>query len=169
MVKTTSGFTIIELLIVIVVIAILAAISVVAYNGIQDRTNDTAVQNDLSRSARNVELYRVDNNRYPKSYTDLVSMKTTGYPIVATQAAYNTSTNNYAFCYDPTGDGNSYGIIARAKSGKMWYISNQQKTPILYDSSAWIAGLSNMCPVVVTSYTNGQWAYQSGTWNTAFL
>jgi prepilin-type N-terminal cleavage/methylation domain-containing protein len=34
--RTMSGFTIVELLIVIVVIAILAAISVVAYTGIQN-------------------------------------------------------------------------------------------------------------------------------------
>ena len=39
--KATSGFTIVELLIVIVVIAILASISVVAYNGIQQRSNNT--------------------------------------------------------------------------------------------------------------------------------
>lgn len=46
-VKVYSGFTLIELLIVIVVIAILAAISVVAYSGIQNRANDSIVQQDL--------------------------------------------------------------------------------------------------------------------------
>lgn len=40
--KTKSGFTIVELLIVIVVIAILAAISVVSYTGIQARALNTA-------------------------------------------------------------------------------------------------------------------------------
>lgn len=36
--RNMSGFTIVELLIVIVVVAILAAISIVAYNGIQVRS-----------------------------------------------------------------------------------------------------------------------------------
>lgn len=40
--KTTSGFTIVELLIVIVVIAILATISIVAYQGIQQRAKTAA-------------------------------------------------------------------------------------------------------------------------------
>ena len=39
-----SGFTIVELLIVVVVIAILAAITIVAYNGIQNRAKSSAAQ-----------------------------------------------------------------------------------------------------------------------------
>jgi prepilin-type N-terminal cleavage/methylation domain-containing protein len=49
MLKTKSGFTIVELLIVIVVIGILAAITIVAYNGIQDRANDTSVKSDYGK------------------------------------------------------------------------------------------------------------------------
>lgn len=41
------GFTIVELLIVIVVIAVLAAISVVAYAGIQNRARDSAIMSGL--------------------------------------------------------------------------------------------------------------------------
>ena len=164
--KQQSGFTIVELLIVIVVIAILAAITIVAYNGIQNRANDTAVQNDLSHSAHNVELYKVDHDIYPTSYSNLVAMKTAGYPLSASQSAYDTSTNNYAFCFDSTDD--SYGIIARSKSGKVWYVTNSQKSPQAYPS-AWAAALATICPNVVSNYTNGQWAYQSSAWSTTFL
>ena len=47
-----NGFTIVELLIVIVVIAILAAVSFVAYSGIQNEAADSAVRSDLSQAGR---------------------------------------------------------------------------------------------------------------------
>lgn len=60
-----SGFTIVELLIVVVVIAILAAITIIAYNGIQQRAKTSAVQTSLAQAARKIELYKIDNNSYP--------------------------------------------------------------------------------------------------------
>lgn len=56
-----TGFTIVELLIVIVVIAILAAISIVAYNGIQQRARDNIRIQDLAQLAKATKLYAVDN------------------------------------------------------------------------------------------------------------
>ena len=55
--KNTSGFTIVELLIVIVVIAILATISVVAYTGVQNRTYNSSVLHDLSSVSRKMDVY----------------------------------------------------------------------------------------------------------------
>ena len=64
--QANRGFTIVELLIVIVVIAILASISVVAYVGIQQRARDTQRLSDLRSIAQALELYKVDNGHYPK-------------------------------------------------------------------------------------------------------
>lgn len=64
--KSTRGFTIVELLIVIVVIGILAAITIVAYNGIQARGRDSARISKLNQIAKAIELYKVDNGTYPQ-------------------------------------------------------------------------------------------------------
>ena len=62
--KSRSGFTIVELLIVIVVIAILAAISIVAYNGIQQRARDNTRKSNLASISKALKLYNVDKDNY---------------------------------------------------------------------------------------------------------
>lgn len=59
------GFTIVELLIVIVVIAILAAISIVAYNGIQERSTSTRRLSDMKTIEKALELYKIQKGEYP--------------------------------------------------------------------------------------------------------
>jgi general secretion pathway protein G len=61
----TTGFTIVELLIVIVVIGILAAITIVAYNGVQAKSRDSARISKVKAMSKAIELYFVDNGRYP--------------------------------------------------------------------------------------------------------
>lgn len=63
--KKTYGFTIVELLIVIVVIAILAAISIVAYNGIQNRTENAKTVSAVSAWAKAMQVYKLDEGSYP--------------------------------------------------------------------------------------------------------
>ena len=60
-----NGFTIVELLIVIVVIAILAAISIVAYNGIQNRAEASKTVSAIQAYKKALSLYKIDNNLYP--------------------------------------------------------------------------------------------------------
>jgi len=65
--KTKSGFTIVEIIIVIVVIGILAAITIVAYNGIQQRSRDTQRKSDIAQVAKVLELYYTINGKYPSA------------------------------------------------------------------------------------------------------
>lgn len=63
--KSTSGFTIVELLIVIVVIAILAAISIVSFTGIQDRAEASKTTNAINAYKKGLEMYKADKGVYP--------------------------------------------------------------------------------------------------------
>ena len=54
-----AGFTIVELLIVVVVIAILAAITIVSYRGISQRAITSTLQSELSTTARKLETDKV--------------------------------------------------------------------------------------------------------------
>ncbi len=71
--KKDRGFTIVELLIVIVVIAILAAIVIVAYNGVQKRAQASTAKSNAEGVQKIVEAYAADtsagNGTYPSAAT----------------------------------------------------------------------------------------------------
>jgi prepilin-type N-terminal cleavage/methylation domain-containing protein len=63
----SCGFTIVELLVVIVIIGILAAITIVSYVGITNRAITASLQSDLSSAANQLKQYQVVNMAYPTS------------------------------------------------------------------------------------------------------
>lgn len=63
--RAHSAFTLIELLIVIVVIAILAAISIVMYNGIQTQAAETTLKSSLRQAATQLGIDQTNTETYP--------------------------------------------------------------------------------------------------------
>lgn len=72
-----KGFTLVELLIVIVVIAILAAITIVAYNGIQQRANNTTTIQGTEAYIKALSYYALDHGG---DYPTVIGCLGTGYP-----------------------------------------------------------------------------------------
>ena len=61
----SKGFTIVELLIVIVVIGILATLVIVTFTGIKEKARDSKRKNDINAIAAALETYNSDKNTYP--------------------------------------------------------------------------------------------------------
>ncbi len=64
--KHYSGFTIVELMIVIVVIGILASVTLVAFNGAQVRARNSTRVAQANHITKLMEIYKVDFGTYPK-------------------------------------------------------------------------------------------------------
>ena len=71
---TQPGFTIVELLIVVVVIAILAAITIVAFNGVQNRARQAKAQSDIASVLRLIEAYNAEKGYYPRTVAEGTSL-----------------------------------------------------------------------------------------------
>jgi prepilin-type N-terminal cleavage/methylation domain-containing protein len=90
------GFTIVELLIVIVVIAILAAITIVSYAGISNRAKVAAVQADLSQSQKQLELFKTGTST-TDTYPILLDCNAS--PAANTICLRSTSGSSYQYTY----------------------------------------------------------------------
>lgn len=98
--STHSGFTIVELLIVVVVIAILAAITIVAYNGITANAKESALKADLNTTAKKVGLTQAETGSYPSS-------KPAGLPDTI---QYSQTSSGQGFCATASKDGKAFHI-----------------------------------------------------------
>lgn len=162
--KRQTGFTIVELLIVIVVIAVLAAISVIAYTGIQNRAADAAVQSDLRSIATKIRLYYVDNDTYPNGGAN------TAFPAGITHTvnrqAYDTNGVNLYYCTVHTGSNARFALAARSKSGNVYAYYNGG----FQDFTAAFTESASICPGVgiPTSEANYEFHYghtSAGVWS----
>jgi prepilin-type N-terminal cleavage/methylation domain-containing protein len=70
--KRSQGFTIVELLIVIVVIGILATLVIVTFTGIQQKARNSQRQTDINALDSHIEAYYAQTGSYP-SFTVLTS------------------------------------------------------------------------------------------------
>jgi prepilin-type N-terminal cleavage/methylation domain-containing protein len=109
-IKKDRGFTLVELLIVIVVIAILAAITIVAYNGVQNRAKNSAAQSAAITVQKKLEAYNASVGNYPSTAatTDMAavqeaSLSGTGITLGTPTASTGQKTVQVKLCTVPAG------------------------------------------------------------------
>ena len=151
--RKAHGFTIVELLIVIVVIAILAAISIAAYTNIQNRANDSAVKSDLAQFAKQIQLIYAEKGEYPAggqnqsaSGASVTGNATTfpGFSFKFSREAYfpQSSNPNIIYCTGPdaTSGEDFFRIAARSKSGTSFAYESNGGSVKEYPTGAYPAG-----------------------------
>jgi prepilin-type N-terminal cleavage/methylation domain-containing protein len=166
-----SGFTIVELLIVIVVIGILAAITIIAYNGVQNKANDAAIRSDLRTMGAIIEANRIVTDAIPQNEAGLstLGLKATkrsygGHLVDAgTGYKYNTLYCSTISSYRPA----DFAIVSSSTSTNVY--SFHAGTVATFASASWVgAGWGTICPAIlgVTAGDSnaGVWLYENSIW-----
>lgn len=106
-----QAFTIVELLIVIVIIGILAAITIVAYNGIQDRAKVTMLMSDLDGAADQLKIDQVTSGSYPASVAAADNGRgLRASPGTTYRYAVNNTANPQTFCLSALNNSTFYMV-----------------------------------------------------------
>lgn len=103
------GFTLIEIMVVVVILGVLAALVVPQIMSRPDQAKATAAQSDIHAIAMALDIYRLDNHQYPSSQQGLQALvsKPSGSP-----AARNWNPDGYLkrLPVDPWGNDYQYRV-----------------------------------------------------------
>lgn len=133
--RPARGFTIAELLVVVVVVAILASIVIVTYNGVQNNAHDAAVKSDLRGIADKIEAFRTANRerQYPAAtqaeLQDIIQVSKGSY-------LSNVAAGTMSYCRNDT----DFTVYARSASKNVFRISSQKG---LEEKVDWTGNLNN--------------------------
>lgn len=156
------GFTAVELIMVIVVIALLAVIGVVSYGATKQKAHDTAIQQDLSKYADALNVYYGDNNSYPLNQANLLTITSVQFA----KTNYKTSANAVLYCVDTAAanNGKAMAVIAKSSSGRAFYVKDE--SPVAQFSGNFPSGNNTTdCQAANSSITTvtSVWIHSTGT------
>lgn len=139
-----TGFTLVELMIVVAIIAILAAIAYPSYTQYKIRTNRADVQSELMRLAGRMQSYKIINNSYNGATLANIG-GTQNYPDTGTayytiDLAVDSDNQGYTLSATPvtTAVQNGNGVVCLNQEGQKFW-ANGATECLLSNSSSWDA------------------------------
>ena len=147
-----GGFTLIELMVVLLIIAILLAIAIPTFLGVSGSARDRAAQSNLTNTMTDVIAYYQNAQTFDATATSTTSSQGTGAGTTSaalqlqepsfTWGSAACTTSNAAKCVsvapvDVASSNDGQGVILATMSGTgtCWYAMNLQTTPAAYVAS----------------------------------
>ena len=154
-----KGFTIVELLVIVITIAILASITFASYNGAQQRTQDASLQNDLTHVGELFDVYRTNTGMTDEYPSTLANLQGLGLKIA--RANYRTTiTANVIACI--SADKKSFAVVAQNKSGTISMVTAAGVAAFSQPASSFT--YANTCSSLGLTLISAGW--YTGAWNT---
>ncbi len=157
-----------ELIVVIAVIGILAAITIVSYSAVQSNSKDSVVQTELSNFASKANVSKAETGgngiHDPTTADFLETLKWT-----ATKSAYDTSLSmNLAYCHNRVNAASTtpsdapwatnangrtnWALVAQSKSGRIFYVTSSRAIAAEHTGNAIVFNSSTtICGSVITA------------------
>jgi type IV pilus assembly protein PilA len=124
-----QGFTLIELMVVVLIIAILLAIAIPTFLGARSKAQDRAAESNLRNALTAEKTYYVDN----EAYTDNTSSNLTNIePSLTYIGNVTPAVGKVAVTVDLTGD--TVTLAAKSASGTCFYLQDSSTTGTQYES-----------------------------------
>ena len=118
--KTKAGFTLIELMIVVAIIAIISAIAIPAYNGYIQEAQISTARTSLDSLKLFLEDYRLDNGCYSDDASSCSTGTLSGAAAIEAVYGWNPNQDDSGLTYSLTvSDASSYTITVNYSGGSI--------------------------------------------------
>ena len=146
-----AGFTLIELMVVLLIMAILLAIAIPTFLGVSGSANDRAAQSNLNTALTNAKAYYDSNGQTFGTTVTATLLTSLGSQEPSITWTSGTSSSPSQISVGLAGDGNGLVLAALSKTGACWFLVDNEST----ENSTNYTGLS-------TGFPTG--AVAAGTW-----
>ena len=143
--KQDEGFTLVELMVVVLVIAILIAIAIPTFLGARQRAQDRAAQSDLRNGLTAAKVWYVDNENYSGTAAQLGAIEPS---LSLDDLVANASTTVIGL----TAAASDVLMVAESESGTFYCISDHEDTGTTYGSGALVTAVDTTAECVSASW-----------------